>query len=127
MNKGELVDQVAKKADSITKKQVEQVINATFDVVMDVVAGGYKDDNGEVDSKITLVGFGSFEPRYRKEREGKNPKTGEKLTIAATNVPAFSAGKKFKELVAPEDKKAAKGKEKAAKGKEKAAKGKKKK
>lgn len=111
MNKGELVDQVAKKANSITKKQVEQVINATFDVVMDVVAGGHTTEDGEVDSKITLVGFGSFESRYRKERDGKNPKTGEKLTIPATNVPAFSAGKKFKELVAPK-KKGKKGKKK---------------
>ncbi len=51
--------------------------------------------------KVTLVGFGSFERRDRKEREGRNPKTGEKMSIPATKVPAFSAGKLFKEKVAP--------------------------
>jgi DNA-binding protein HU-beta len=50
--------------------------------------------------KVTLVGFGSFEPRERKEREGRNPKTGEAMKIPATKVPAFSAGKLFKDLVA---------------------------
>ncbi|MBD2452315.1 HU family DNA-binding protein, partial [Nostoc sp. FACHB-152] len=51
--------------------------------------------------KVTLVGFGSFERRERSEREGLNPKTKEKITIPATRVPAFSAGKQFKEKVAP--------------------------
>jgi len=50
--------------------------------------------------KVTLVGFGSFEPRDRKEREGRNPKTGDTMVIPATRVPAFSAGKLFKEQVA---------------------------
>ena len=53
------------------------------------------------DNKVTLVGFGSFERRHRKEREGRNPKTGEKMLIPETNVPAFSAGKLFKDKVAP--------------------------
>jgi DNA-binding protein HU-beta len=50
--------------------------------------------------KVTLVGFGSFERRERSAREGRNPQTGETLQIAATKVPAFSAGKLFKERVA---------------------------
>ena len=49
--------------------------------------------------KVTLVGFGTFEPRKRAAREGRNPQTGAKLKIAAKTVPAFSAGKRFKELV----------------------------
>ena len=53
------------------------------------------------DDKVTLVGFGSFEARNRKAREGRNPKTNEKMSIPATKVPAFSAGKLFKEKVAP--------------------------
>lgn len=53
------------------------------------------------DDKVTLVGFGSFEARDRKAREGRNPKTGDKMVIPATKVPAFSAGKLFKEKVAP--------------------------
>jgi DNA-binding protein HU-beta len=91
MNKGELVDAVAAKAN-ITKKQADEVISAFLEVVTEAVA------NGE---KITLVGFGSFERRERSEREGRNPKTKETITIPATRVPAFSAGKLFKEKVAP--------------------------
>ena len=52
---------------------------------------------------MTLVGFGSFESRERKAREGRNPKTGDKMEIPATKVPAFSAGKLFKEKVAPQE------------------------
>jgi DNA-binding protein HU-beta len=93
MNKGELVDQVAKKA-GVTKKAAEQIVSATIDTVMESVADG---------EKVTLVGFGTFEPRARKAREGRNPKTGDKMEIPATTVPAFSAGKLFKEKVAPHD------------------------
>ena len=96
MNKGELVNAVADKAkldlDTITKKEVDVVLTAVVDCIMESVAEG---------EKVTLVGFGSFEARDRKEREGRNPKTGEKMTIPATKVPAFSAGKMFKDKVAP--------------------------
>ncbi|WP_341531072.1 HU family DNA-binding protein [Nostoc sp. UHCC 0302] len=91
MNKGELVDAVEAKAN-VTKKQADEIISAFLEVVTEAVA------NGE---KITLVGFGSFERRERAEREGRNPKTNEPMTIPATKVPAFSAGKLFKEKVAP--------------------------
>ncbi|MEH2231030.1 MAG: HU family DNA-binding protein [Nostoc sp.] len=90
MNKGELVDAVAAKTN-ITKKQADEVISAFLSVVTEAVA------NGE---KVTLIGFGSFERRERSEREGRNPKTNELMTIPATKVPAFSAGKQFKEKVA---------------------------
>ena len=49
--------------------------------------------------KVSLIGFGTFEARERAAREGKNPKTGEKIKIAACKVPAFKAGKAFKDLV----------------------------
>jgi DNA-binding protein HU-beta len=95
MNKAELVDKVAEKASSseksMTKKDVDSVITATIDAIMEAVASG---------EKVTLVGFGSFERRERKEREGRNPKTGDTMVIPATKVPAFSAGKLFKEKVA---------------------------
>ena len=91
MNKGELVDAVAAKTN-ITKKQADEVISAFLSVVTEAVA------NGE---KVTLIGFGSFERRDRSEREGRNPKTNEPMTIPATKVPAFSAGKQFREKVAP--------------------------
>lgn len=91
MNKGELIDKVAEKAN-VTKKVADEVVSAAVEAIMEAVSQG---------DKVTLVGFGSFEPRERKEREGRNPKTGEAMAIPATTVPAFSAGKLFKELVAP--------------------------
>jgi len=94
MNKGELVDAIAKKTTekglSVNKKTADEVLSAILEVIIDTVAGG---------DKVTLVGFGSFEARDRKAREGRNPKTGEKMEIPATKVPAFSAGKSFKEQV----------------------------
>jgi DNA-binding protein HU-beta len=90
MNKGELVDAIAIKAN-VTKKEADAVLSATIDAIVEAVASG---------DKVTLVGFGSFEKRDRAQREGRNPKTGETMTIAATSVPGFSAGKLFKEKVA---------------------------
>jgi DNA-binding protein HU-beta len=106
MNKGELVDAISGKA-SVTKKDIEAVLTATLEVIVDAVSSG---------DRVTLVGFGSFESRDRQAREGRNPKTGEVMTIPATKVPAFSAGKQFKEKVAP-PKEEAKSPAKKAKGK----------
>uniref|UniRef100_B8HY43 Histone family protein DNA-binding protein n=1 Tax=Cyanothece sp. (strain PCC 7425 / ATCC 29141) TaxID=395961 RepID=B8HY43_CYAP4 len=91
MNKGELVDAVAQKAN-VKKKDADAVLTAALETIMETVSSG---------DKVTLVGFGSFEPRERQAREGRNPKTNEKMVIPATRVPAFSAGKLFKEKVAP--------------------------
>ncbi|WAL58953.1 HU family DNA-binding protein [Thermocoleostomius sinensis] len=89
MNKGELVDAVAGKVQA-TKKEVDAVLSATIEAIMDAVANG---------DKVTLVGFGTFEPRKRAAREGRNPQTGKAIQIPETVVPAFSAGKLFKEKV----------------------------
>jgi DNA-binding protein HU-beta len=90
MNKGELVEAVAEKAE-VSKKDADAIVTAMVEAIMEAVASG---------DKVSLVGFGSFEPRDRAAREGRNPKTGETLKIAATTVPGFSAGKGFKQLVA---------------------------
>lgn len=90
MNKGELVDAIAAKAET-TKKDADAILSATVEVIMEAVAKG---------DKVTLVGFGTFEPRKRAAREGRNPQTGKTIQIPETTVPAFSAGKQFKELVA---------------------------
>ena len=66
-------------------------LTAMLDVIQNTVADG---------QKASIVGFGAFDSRQRSAREGRNPKTGEKLAIPATTVPAFSAGKLFKEKVA---------------------------
>lgn len=89
MNKGELVDLIATKAE-VTKKDADAALTATLETIVEAVAAG---------DKVTLVGFGSFERRERQAREGRNPKTGDKMQIPATKVPAFSPGKGFKEKV----------------------------
>ena len=89
MNKGELIDQIAAKAN-VTKKDADTVLTAMLDVILESVAAG---------DKVTLVGFGTFEARERQAREGRNPSTGKPIKIPATRVPAFSAGKMFKERV----------------------------
>jgi DNA-binding protein HU-beta len=92
MNKGELVDAIAAKAD-VTKKEADAILTAILDTILETVAQG---------DKVTLVGFGTFEARERQAREGRNPSTGEPIQIPATRVPVFSAGKGFKEKVAPD-------------------------
>ncbi|MCD7878933.1 MAG: HU family DNA-binding protein [Candidatus Gastranaerophilales bacterium] len=89
MNKEELVKEVAKKA-KVSQKAAADVLVATIDTVQKTVAKG---------KKVTLVGFGTFEARKRKARTGRNPQTGASIKIAAKTVPAFSAGKKFKDAV----------------------------
>jgi DNA-binding protein HU-beta len=90
MNKAELVEAIVEQTRA-NKKDVDAILSAATSVIMTMVSHG---------EKVTLVGFGSFETRDRQAREGRNPKTGERLTIPASKVPAFSAGKPFKEKVA---------------------------
>ena len=89
MNKEELVQDVAKKTKQ-TNKIVKEILDAALESVTKSVSKG---------KKVTLVGFGTFESRKRAARIGRNPQTGKELKIPAKKVPAFSAGKKFKELV----------------------------
>ncbi len=89
MNKEELVKEVSAQA-KLSQKQTAEVIAALLDTVEKTVSKG---------KKVTLVGFGTFEARKRAARVGRNPQTGKEIKIAAKTVPAFSAGKKFKELV----------------------------
>ena len=89
MNKEELVQEISKKA-KIKKKEAAEVLSSLVDTIQKTVAKG---------KKVTLVGFGTFEPRKRAARTGRNPQTGKELKIPAKTVPAFSAGKKFKTIV----------------------------
>ena len=89
MNKEELIAEISKKA-KVTKKAASDVLAATINAIQASVKKG---------EKVTLVGFGTFERRSRAARTGRNPQTGATLKIAAKKVPAFSAGKKFKELL----------------------------
>ncbi len=89
MNKTELVNSVAEKAE-MTKKDAEKVVNAVFTSIEEALGKG---------DKVQLVGFGTFEVKERAARTGRNPKTGEEISIAATKVPVFKAGKSLKEIV----------------------------
>ena len=87
MNKTELVAAVAEKAE-ISKKDADSAVNAVIESIIEAVAS--KD-------KVQIVGFGTFEARERKEKIGKDPRTGEEVKIAASVVPVFKAGKAFKD------------------------------
>jgi len=89
VNKSELVDQVAEKTE-MSKKDSEKAVKAVLDSITDGLVKG---------DKVQLVGFGTFEVRSRKAREGRNPATGEKINIQALKVPAFKPGKALKEKI----------------------------
>lgn len=89
MNKTQLIEAVAAKAD-IKKKDAEAAVNAVTAAIADALKAG---------DKVQLVGFGTFEVKERAAREGRNPKTGEKITIAASKHPTFTAGKALKDSV----------------------------
>ena len=90
MTKAELISAIAEKTE-LSKKDSEKALNATVAVITDTLAKG---------DKIQLVGFGTFEIRERKAREGINPQTKKKIKIKATKVPAFKAGRQLKDAVA---------------------------
>ena len=89
LNKAELVAAVAEKAD-MSKKDSEKAVNAVLSAIEDALAGN---------DKVQLVGFGTFEVKERAERTGRNPQTKEKITIPASRVPGFKAGKALKDAV----------------------------
>ena len=90
MNKKELIEAVYAKG-YITKKAAEFAVNATLDSIIE----GLKKEG-----KVIIPGFGSFEVRSKTAREGRNPRTGEKIKIAAKRAPAFRPGKDMKDAVA---------------------------
>jgi len=89
VNKSELIDAIAERAD-ISKAAAGRALDAT----LDAITGALKE--GE---QVTLIGFGTFLVRERASRVGRNPRTGEAMTIAAAKTPAFKAGKALKDAV----------------------------
>ena len=89
MNKTELIGAVAEKAE-ISKKDAEKAVKAFTDAVAEELAKG---------GKVQLVGFGNFEVSERPAREGRNPRTGETMTIAASKTPKFKPGKALKDEI----------------------------
>ena len=90
MNKAELIAAAAMRAE-LSKKDTEKVINAVFETISEELVAG---------EKVSVVGFGSFDVKQRPERVGRNPATGEEITIHASRVPQFKPGKALKDAVA---------------------------
>ncbi|HZJ76164.1 MAG TPA: HU family DNA-binding protein [Oscillospiraceae bacterium] len=90
MNKAELISKMAEKSQ-LTKKDTEIALNSFIETVQETLASG---------DKVQLVGFGTFEVRKRKPRQGRNPRNPEQIIqIPASKAPVFKAGKTFKETV----------------------------
>jgi integration host factor subunit beta len=89
MTKAELVEEVARVSD-LTKKHSEVIVNTVFESIVDAL---------QKDEKIELRGFGSFRIRQRRSRQGRNPKTGDKVDVPAKRIPYFKPGKELKELI----------------------------
>ncbi|MCH8321059.1 MAG: integration host factor subunit beta [Acidobacteria bacterium] len=89
MTKADLIDEVAKNSD-LSKKDAEAIVQAVLDSIVESLKGG---------GKVELRGFGSFRLRERSSREGRNPKTGEKVFVPAKKVPYFKPGKDLRELI----------------------------
>lgn len=90
MNKSELISAVAQRT-GMTKKDAEQAVSATFDVIAAQLAAG---------DKVQISGFGIFEVKQRQARTGRNPVTGEAIQIPASTAPTFKAGKALKDSIA---------------------------
>ncbi len=98
MTKTELIDHVAEKTGN-TKKDCNEIINTTFDSIMEYLKQEAKKKQDSRDN-VQIIGFGSFEVRDRKARQGRNPQNpDETIKIPARKVPVFRAGKTFKETV----------------------------
>ena len=89
MNKNELITAMSEKAN-MSKVDTEKALKAFIDTVTEELKNG---------GKVQLVGFGTFEVAERAERQGRNPKTGETITIPASKSPKFKVGKAFKDVV----------------------------
>lgn len=89
LTKKDLAEKVAETA-GVTKKQATETVNATFNAIAEALADG---------NEVSVAGFGKFEIAKRAERQGVNPATGEKITIAASKSPKFKAAKALKDAV----------------------------
>ncbi|HAI94133.1 MAG TPA: DNA-binding protein HU [Xanthomonadaceae bacterium] len=89
MNKTDLIDHVADEAE-VSKAEAGRAVDAVLNAVTKALKKG---------DTVTLVGFGTFQVRKRAARTGRNPKTGESIKIAASQTPAFKAGKALKDAV----------------------------
>ena len=94
MNKSEMAKRLASKSgltQALSAEVLEMIFNPVFGIIADQLQAG---------DKVSIGGFGTFETRQRAARTGRNPRTGESITIAAKNYPAFKAAKSLKDRIA---------------------------
>jgi nucleoid DNA-binding protein len=89
VTKADFIDKVASKS-GLSKRDATKAVDAFLDSITDALRSG---------EAVSFTGFGKFSPQQRKERQGVNPRTGEKVTIAPARVPKFSAGSSLKQAV----------------------------
>ena len=89
MNKSDLINAMADHAN-LTKTDANRALDSLLKTIETTLASG---------NPVTLIGFGSFEVKARAERKGRNPRTGEEITISASNTPTFKPGKALKDAV----------------------------
>ena len=89
MTKAEFTDRVAAKS-GLSKRDATKAVDAFLDSITEALKGG---------EQVAFTGFGKFSPQHRKEQQGVNPRTGEKVTIPAARVPKFSAGSQLKQAL----------------------------
>jgi integration host factor subunit beta len=87
VTKRELVDEVNKRFPYLSRRDSEIIINAIFDSITSALAEG---------GRIEIRGFGSFVVKHRRAREGRNPKTGQTVSVAAKRIPFFKVGKELR-------------------------------
>lgn len=97
MTKTELIDAVREKTD-LTKKDTKKIINTSIETIMEYLGEEAKKNEEDRDN-VQLIGFGTFEARDRKARKGRNPQTGEEITIPKRTVPVFRSGKTFEDEI----------------------------
>jgi integration host factor subunit beta len=90
MTKSDLVEKLSEKVSTLTKKECEEIVETVFENMKKALHKG---------EKIEIRGFGSFTVRVRRAKEGRNPKTGEKVAIPEKRIPFFKVGKELRELV----------------------------
>ncbi len=90
MTKAELIDALVDRIDRLTKKEAELIVNVVLGSIASSLATG---------DKVELRGFGSFKVKERRAREGRNPKTGARVSVEAKRVPYFKAGKELRDRV----------------------------
>jgi integration host factor subunit beta len=89
VTKAELVEEVARVSE-LTKKHSEIIVNTVFQSIIEALQN---------DEKIELRGFGSFRIRHRRSRQGRNPKTGDRVDVPAKRIPYFKPGKELKDII----------------------------